>query len=470
MKKDPIGVESTFLKLYRLMLWAIDVLNGDDPQSNSIAKHGWVDADMLKFELDPPGIYLDWQQGNRDIAALAVKYNLLGLPNELRKLLQQCDADLDATRKGFLLREIGIGEIRIHRLLFGLVDGAKSVPFEDCWMAITGSAPPKMSMFTKRISGIQSSILELLVKKGVKVHGRSLYECVYEWESAQKHFGIDDTAQITRMIQSSIDGMFGKFREFASRIPALQPFVGKLTNKNCQIAVLPTMNFDAGSSYIGGNNSDGSAALASLFEWNAGRPATAEDIKYISVHEFLHAMNAQLRDLQRRAGLLGGEAAFLTMSSQQVCVEEGLAQVGLEIMFGGLDNVVTAMGIDMGIVMLLDQLQDIARVAAAVGWNVEWANHVPPLRRYEIRGFILNNLLQSEHIADKYASTKKRWWTEDISGNMHGPSYFYGAAAVRDALKTHNAEDVFAALTHSAGLMDLTSFKMKFGVKDPLKV
>jgi hypothetical protein len=464
LNEGVFGVGSVFQQNYRLLLWSIDVLGGDNPLSNSIADHGMVDADMLKFELDPPGIFLDWQQGEQDIAKLAAKYNLLGLPTLLRDILLQNVKDILPFRFGVLEREIAIAEVRIHDILVGHVEGAHKVEFADMWSVVTGETPPSISSFKSEISQIHDAIIKLFVKKGISLHKTTLKEVVEKWEHDQQHYSVDDVEEIIQMVRAAIDDFFPKFCQFALKVRTLAPFVGFLTKDACAIHVLTSMNFDAGSSYIGGNNPDGTAALKSLYEWNAGRPATAIDIQYIAIHEFLHAMNAQLMDLQRRDGLLGCESALLTMSSSRVCVEEGLAQTGLEMVYGSFENVVDALGIDFGIVMLLDQLQDIARVFASVGHNLEWQNLNEEDRRLQIYNLIVGDLLQSEHIGNKYAGPTKKWWRMNIGGIMHSPSYYYGSRAFRKALETNSPEEVFAVATHNEGPMDLQAFKKRFSL------
>jgi hypothetical protein len=464
LNEGVFGVGSVFQQNYRLLLWSIDVLGGDNPLSNSIADHGMVDADMLKFELDPPGIFLDWQQGNREVAMLAKKYNLLGLPGELRNLLQASVDDIDPSRMGVLLREIAIAEVRIHDILVGHVEGAQKIEFADMWSVVTGETPPTILSFKSEISQIHDTIITLLARKNISLHGSTLKQSVEIWEHCQRYYGVNDVEEITNIVRAAIDDFFPKFCQFALKVPALAPFVSLLTKDACDIHVLPNMNFDAGSSYIGGNNPDGTVALKSLYEWNAGRPATAIDIQYIAIHEFLHAMNAQFMDLQRRDGLLGCESALLTMSSSRVCVEEGLAQTGLEMVYGSFENVVDALGIDFGIVMLLDQLQDIARVFASVGHNLEWQNLNEEDRRLQIYNLIVGDLLQSEHIGNKYAGPTKKWWRMNIGGIMHSPSYYYGSRAFRKALETNSPEEVFAVATHNEGPMDLQAFKKRFSL------
>lgn len=461
---DPIGVGSEFHKSLRLLQWGIDTVNGDNPLSNSIVDHGVVDADMLKFELDPPGIFLDWQQGNQDVPSLAAKYDLLGLPRTLRNILLKHKAQLNKVRYDVLLREISIAEVLLHCSLDGKVTGVTAPPFEDRWSAVTGAPPPALSSFDPELRILHGKLIDLLAKKGVDMRMTTIRAAVTEWEHSHPKLGTGDIPQISGIIDATIKKYFPLFQEFAARIPALQKYAGQLTTEHFSFKVLEKMTFDAGSSYIGGNNTDGTPALASFIEWNAGRPASAVDIEYVTIHEMVHAIEAQLMDLQRRDGQLGPESALLTMSSARVCNSEGLAQTALEILYGGFDKVVEAMGVDTGIVIILDQLQDMARLVAAVGWNAEWVKLEELQRLLQLQDYIRTNLLQDEHIVNKYAGADRKWWRGNIGGQMHAASYYYGSRAYRAVLAKNSPEMVFAAGVHVGGLMDLQSFKQTFSL------
>ena len=453
---DSIGDGSPFDVMYRRLLWSVDVLGGDNPKSNSITDHGMVDADARKFEIDDPDVYLAKMNDGSSNGDLNARFSLLNHAERLRAILS--DGSIDPVRKGVLLREIHIADLRLRDILSSEVEGVTRPTFQQNWEAITGTEPPTIASMKGEIEQIHGRLFALLQRKGLNLGSAPLTFWVDEWEKSLQHYGVANADAITGILRTTIGDFFGQFCSFTNRIPALKPFVGELSIDRHEIAVLPDMNFDAGLSYIGGSLPNGRPSLAARFEWNAGRPATAVDIQYVGIHEFIHALNAQLMDLQRRAGLLGPESALLTMSSCRVCVEEGFAQTGLEMLYGGFNNVVDALGIDMGITMLLDQLQDIARLAVAVGWNVDFAEYESSKRLEKLHDVVRYYLLQNEHIAHKYAGLKKRFWRETTGGNMYAPAYWVGSRAFRKALEQHTAEEVFAVATHSRGLVDLDAF------------
>lgn len=463
--QNAVSIEegSDFDKGYRTLFWAVDLLDGDNPMSNSIKDHGMVDADARKFEIPEPAVYTDNQGGMNNIT-LNQKHDLLGLPRRLRDMLDA--ATIDEDRRGVLLREISQAELRIQNSLAGEVDGVQKPEFAKLWSSVTGKAPPSLDQFRGEASAIRDHMMRLLTLDGVHVSNpRTIKQHLEGWEHGQIQFGVDHQPEIKRIVTQQVTQFFNDFKSLAGRIPALAPFVADLTIANYELNVLPDMNFDAGLSYIGGVQ-DGQPTGAANFEWNAGRPATREDIQLISLHETVHMLNTQLMDRQRRAGKLGPESALLTMSSGRAVNEEGLAQTAMEMIHGGsVTGVVNNLGPKMGILMLQDQLQDIARIVAAVGWNHDFAHLEPEARRLAIHEMIVQTLLQTPHIGNKYGGEKKRFWREFPGGQMYAPAYHEGSRMYRDAIAQHGIESTLAVGTHSEGLVDMQAFKDKMNRK-----
>lgn len=449
---------SEYDRLHRLLLWAVDVLDGDKPQSDSITDHGMVDADARKHTLAPPEVYLAKMRGATN-ADLNKEFDLVGLPSKLRSMLDRMD---DPMRKGVLLREIAQAEVRIQHSLAGVVDGVKKPSFEDLWMAVTGEHPMELSALNNEILALRAHMMALLVRDGVLVtNPRTLHSHLENWEKSQRVYGISDSEEIGRIIDDGVRNLFDQFKTLARRVPALAPFVDQLSIDHYQLNVKPDMNFDAGLSYIGGE-SNGKPTGATNFEWNAGRPATREDILYISAHETVHMINAFLMDLQRRARKLGPESAILTMSSSRAGNEEGLAQTTKELIAGGsLEGVIQNEGIKMGIVMLQDQLQDIARMVASLGWNRDFTHLDVETRRLYLHEMMMSQLLQTRHIADKYMGLQKRFWRELPGGQMYSLAYYYGSRAYRGSIDDIGPEATLAIGTHTQGLVDLQAFRQR---------
>ncbi len=466
--ENPGSIEegSAFDTGYRKLLWAVDVLDGDDPQSNSIVDHGMVDADARKHVLEPPDLYVEKKAGASN-GELNKRHHLLDLPNTLRGILDQ--VPVEDIRKGVLLREIGVAEMRIRHSLAGEVDGVTNPAFEDLWKSVTGEdGPPPLSSFREEVAAIGDHIRTIMSRFGVQVtNSKTRDENMKRWEAGQKHFGIENESRIREIIGAEVETFLKEFKRLARRVPTLASYADRLNIEHYQIHVLPDMNFDAGLSYIGGVDEQGKPTGAANFEWNAGRSATAEDIRYITAHETTHMVNAQLMDLMRRDGHLGPEAALLTMSSPRAMNEEGLAQTMPELLHrGSLQGVITDLeppnGSKMGLVILSDRLQDIARLVASIGWNGDFA-HIQDLnaRRLTIHEMIVGQLLQTDHIGNKYAGEKKRFWRELPGGQMYSPAYYYGSRGYRDAIENYGVEKVLASGMHSRGLVDLQAFKKK---------
>jgi hypothetical protein len=447
--KFSIGQGSEFASLYRTLLWSVDLLEGDNPLSNSITDHGMVDADACKLQIPPPLIYNDKQAGMSNVE-LEKKHSLLGLPSKLLHLLRQSDAD--PQRHDVLRREITVADLRNRYTLSSDYPQIKKPTFEDLWIGVTGRTPPTLKSLQGEIVALKQTLTVLLAQAGYTATSpQNLQGCLHRWEANQLLYGIDDAEEINVLLKDEVMKHVAEFKALAFRVPELAPFAEQIRTDGYSLKVLPDMNFDAGLSYVANGEAQ--------FEWNAGRPAPEVDIRYIARHEATHWLNAYLMDLRRQAGLLGPEAALLTMSSPRAMNEEGLAQVMLEMLCGGsLQGVVQQHSVDMAITIVLDQLQDIARLAAAIGWNQDFANLPEENRRLTICEFIGDDLLQTSHIKNKYAGPKKKFWRMLPGGITYAPAYYYGSRAYRHALQNHSVEEVLAVGCHARGLVDLQAF------------
>ncbi|MBP9718415.1 hypothetical protein KBD59_03925 [Candidatus Gracilibacteria bacterium] len=466
---DPIGEGSEFDHGYRNLLHAVDIVEGDNPYSDSIADHGMVDADMRKHDLPPPGVYAD--KGG-DAADIISKQDLFELATRLRNILNT-NPTIDEDRKGVLLREIGVAELRLRYSLGGNATPA----FNETWRMVTGKDAPELGQFKGEIDATRDHMLALLAQEGVHVtNPKTMSDNVRAWEHSKPHLGSGDDARIKEIITDAVTQFIDRAKKvIAERVPALRNVVSQIDTSAYTLNVLPEMSFDAGLSYIGSTNTKPATGAAN-FEWNAGRPATETDIRYVAEHEATHWLNAFCMDIQRRAGKLGPESALLTMSSPRAVNEEGLAQVMKEMLHGGtLQNVVDDCGPEMGIVMLQDRLQDIARMVAAVGWNQEFAGIEDGFqRRMTIRDYIEKRLLQTEHIGFKYGGKRdpdatpreqKKFWRQLPGGMCYAPAYYEGSRAYRTAINTAGVDATLAVGMHSEGLVDGQAFKDKIDRK-----
>jgi hypothetical protein len=453
-----------FNNKYRTLLWAVDLLGGDNPMGPDITDHGIVDADAAKYETDPPAIYtdvvalLEAKGDDKSLtpvekADLNAKHNLLTLPGELVGMLGQFGYNT------VLGREINMAYTRLQGELAGAVPGIKAPNRGTLWGCVTGQVtPPTLSSFRAEIVALQDQLVMWLRKAGHKATRQNLQRVLYDWHQSHRSYGLESRTEIEEIIRTEIVEFVGLFRSRACKIPSLAPYADQIDVKAYQLKVKEKMNFDAGLSYLGRNPAEGWPVGYANFEWNAGRPASRFDIQYVACHEATHWMNATLMDLQRRAGKLPPAAALLTMSSQRAGNEEGLAQTMWECVYGGtVTDVVESRGVEYGIVMVLDQLQDIARLAAAVGFLHLEADE--EARRKAVYNFIRTELCQDEHIAHKYAGEKKRFWRELPGGITYAPQYYYGSRAYRDAIGRYGVEKVLEVGMHTQGLVDLPEFE-----------
>ncbi len=445
-----------FNKDLRGSMYLVDGFGGDNPASPSIVDHGMTDSDTELHESPLPPMFVD-QQSGMSKKELNDKYQLSCIGERMRSAVIASDApDL---RKGVLLREIGVVDIRLQAEL-AEITGLPVPMFKDFWTAVTGSPPPSLKTFRGEILARRELLTSLLLRAGFKdVTPWTLKQRVHDWEASQRLYGAADADQIMQLLTRGIGELFAQFKAKAAEIPSLANYVGQLNPANCKLAVLGDMAFDAGSSYIGGNRPDGTPALASRIEWNAGRPSTEADIIYVGGHEATHTINASLMDLQRRDGKLGAEAARLTMQTPRCVNEEGLAQVIWEILYGGLEEIIRARGINFAITLVLDQLQDIARLTASLGWNIDFAHMPDEQRRLHIADIVENTLLQSSHIVHKYCGEKKKFWRMFPGGQMYSVAYWWGSQTYRWALSRSSAQKVLEVGCHTKGLVDIQAFE-----------
>ena len=461
MPEKIVSIEegTQFDKLLRKYLWSVDVVSGNDPQSPLGGDHGYIDADARKHKLTPPVVYGDRTKPKVEIYT---QHGLGALPTVLNTLLNSADADPD--RVEVLRREIKVASVLLRASVAGEDTGVEMPTFQERWSAVTGEEEPaSLASFNPEILAIRDHMKTLLSRDGVVVtNPRTFKSNMEQWESRQPTLSLANEPQIAEHIKNEVLLFLKQFKELARSNPRLAPYLNYLNIDAYTIGMDSKMKADASSAYDGGEDATGKPLCKALFEWNSARPATAEDIRYIARHEATHWINTALMDLQRRNRELGPEAALLTMSSGRAINEEGLAQVMNEMLHGGsVQGVVDARGAIWGILTLQDQLQDIARMVASIGWEIEYASLSPAERCRAIQHVIEHKLLQTTHIAAKYAAPDRKFWREDPAGQMYGVSYHRGSRAYREAMGKYGIPKVLAVGMHTEGLVDIEAFKKK---------
>ncbi len=192
-----LGEGSAFDRDYRQLMWAVDVLAGDDPQSNSIVDHGMVDADARKHELPAPDVYQAKKaDSSLDNKNLDEQFGLSSLSDHLGQVLFNMPFVSVSVRGKVLSREIKIAELRIADMLAG-TPGVKKPKFNDLWYAVTGRNPPRLVSLRPEVVAIKDHLLTLLGRAGVTVtNPRTLKARLMEWEMAERHFGVGDEKEI----------------------------------------------------------------------------------------------------------------------------------------------------------------------------------------------------------------------------------------------------------------------------------
>lgn len=458
---------SEFDQQYRFFIWAVDVLLRNDPQSDSIEDHNYVDADLRKKKLPPPEIYQylkrlkTAKEKEREdlLRQLNEKYKLLEMPQKLEQMVRRSDAD--DIRKDILLREIKVAEARLHLALSEVKLVKKPTPVE-LWRVVNHEDPPALVTLSGEIQAMKDMVLGLLSRDHVHVtNRRTLRHHLGEWEEAQPHLGGKKSyiPAIEKFIREEVETFIQEVIEMLRLyVPELAPFLDQIILDGLRISVRQDMRFDAGLTFIGGDR-NGIPTGEALYEWNGGRAVTKEEISYIATHEATHWLQTFIADLLRRAGKLGPEVALVTMGSPRQIHEEGLAQCMKQILAGGsIESVVERFGEKAAIVMVLDRLQDLARMYGSIGYHVDFAYIKDPQKRLAaIRRKIREQLVQAEAIVNKYAGKKKLFWRSD-DGIMMGSVYHDGTQDVLDALNVFGIKKVLAVATRAHGDVDAFAF------------
>jgi hypothetical protein len=447
-----------FVSGYRTMLCGLDVSRGDNPWSLAIVDHGVVDAIADKEETELPAIAAarDYKNDKMDLSRIHAEFNLVSIPSTLLSELKT--ANVDPVRKGVLEREIKLGDVQL-RHLYADVIGQPKPTFDELVRTVRGTGAPRLSQLRGEITSIKQSLTFVLAQMGIKVRDeRELRPAILQWKAGQKEYGQADEAEVKTIARKAVDDFVIRFKDVAQDVPGLAPYLSQLDPHALELVMTGDIPFDAALNFNGGTK-DGKPTLSGRFEWNVSRPAIAADVTYISKHEGVHWLNASLMDLRRRNNLLGAESALLTMATPRAILEEGLAQTMQELMYGGLLGVLENLGPEVTFELLYDQLQDVARLTASVGENIEFASITDDEQRKKaIHDYVTLHLLQSDKIGAKFS---KPYWRKDPVGICYSFAYYYGSRILREAVARYGVKRVLSVATHSEGLCDIQAFQQR---------
>lgn len=455
--------EAAFEKLYLEHLCGADAVQENDPFSESISDHGLLD--YLPRDMNPkPEVYVAQKDYGLSKVALQEEFNLLGMGEALLAMLEA--SPYSEERRGVLGREIQVANLFIRDGLRSEIPDVQAVTYPEVWAAIHGTPLPSFRSFWPRIVEVKDHILSLLDRAGVRANHRTLKAALTAFEDSHRTYGKDQIGDIQRFMNEEIESLQTDLASAFNAIPALAPYASRFRRDKYRLNPLPEMRFDAGFSYEGGKDEQG-PTLAGLLEWNAGRPDTEAGARYICRHEATHLHEAGILDLQHRDGLHGFEATLFTMSTCRAALSEGIAQAMPEILYGGIQGVVEARGIPFALAMLVDRLQDMVRIMVGLGDN-EFADLLPDAnqRREYLRNFVVNEMLQTEHIGDKYAGSKKKvlFWMRTVPGQLYGQCYDLGSTTLRQALAMHGPRRVLEVAFHTEQVEDIHSARKKWGL------
>ncbi|MBI4149924.1 hypothetical protein HY488_00815, partial [Candidatus Woesearchaeota archaeon] len=213
--------------------------------------------------------------------------------------------------------------------------------------------------------------------------------------------------------------------------------------------------FTMSMAYRGGEK-DGRPALTAVYEYNTDIPLTPLFFRFLIGHEAVpgHYLNNAIIDLLSNHGTrpLGFEATIGTMCTPSTIFQEGWGNIGLELLFGGREKAIDALGQDYGVYAANHDLQDIAKHYVSILFQVQGKS------LDEIKRFVAEDCAQSDAIVDKMS---RAWATHPIIGPMYGPAYYMGTKVLRKAIKDKGAEAVARVGLHLEGLVDIVTFQDK---------
>ena len=190
------------------------------------------------------------------------------------------------------------------------------------------------------------------------------------------------------------------------------------------------------SSYNGGTTIKGKPALSGSLAINTDFPATVPGLYHLLSHETVpgHFTKSAISDLRWRQGQLGFEGTLVTLCTPSTVLNEGMAQNGLELLFGSREEAVkslakndTRLADGLRVYLAHADLLDIALYNASL-MRQKLNNDMPHLTSYLEQDCVL-----PPHLVDMTL----KWAQDPILGPMQGPAYYLGKNIVRDAIKTY---------------------------------
>jgi len=449
---------------YATLLVGADTLFGGNIGSPKGVDHGLVDAWTSDYGLPPiyqdtraavlreqHGITHNTPQGLVD--SFARDHNL----RELRyRILEQVD-NFEPDRIAYIRSTVEAADIIVETMQ--AIAANRPLPAYDRRRATAtcqdyGEAKERVPAIV--LDNAQQELRLRLANAGYEVTtSRSLRETYLAWESAQER--IPPEAMQARA-QETIRELLALSRE---RILAPLDFEIKGCRQDLSDVAFDGIDFKTvkgafytmSMAYQGGEK-EGKPALRALYEYNTDHPQTDASLFFLIGHEGMpgHYLNSAITDLLYRAGKLGFEATIPTMCTASVVFQEGWGNVGTEMLYGGKETAIEALGANHGVIVAHMFLEDIAKHDASVIYQVEGR------KIDDVECYVAKECAQSDPHVKKLSSA----WTRDpVIGPMYAPAYYLGTQVLRQAIADHGVEAVARVGLQLDGLVDIATFARK---------
>jgi hypothetical protein len=311
------------------------------------------------------------------------------------------------------------------------------VPYEQCLLALTGTAPAPSQPQHKR-----RRLVELLGDAGHASNDRdSLLAAVDAWRA--------DRRVPAKSVAAVGDAFVARYDNLCSR--NLMPFMPREFERvpRANVRFLPIENawFSGSMNYLGrARRADGSPEYEATYELNASLEISVPEFEQLVSHEVVpgHVTTfAYLQDLYVR-GKVDFEATVLTMNTRASVLFEGIANNAILIAHG-VTEPEQLPDRDLEIGVLLALLQDDAKNQAS--W-LTWQEHRP---RQEVADALRTEFLVTRERAEKLSGP---WGRHPLLGRMMLPAYRAGTELVAELRRKHAPEVILPALFGAKGLVD----------------
>ncbi len=419
-------------------LWGGDVMNPSGT-GRFIADSWFSDEPLPRAYTHPSAAALRQCGGvGPGAAAVAAADAYLDAVNVRDAIGQMLEAGrADGGLRGAYLDGLGRCCAVMWDLAMEVLGRRSEVPYEQCVLALTGTAPTPSQPQPRR-----QRLVELLGDAGYASRDRdSLLAAVDAWR-AERRVPAKSVAAVGDAFVARYDTLC--VRNLMSFMPREFERVPR-----ANVRFLPIENawFSGSMNYLGrARRADGTPEYEATYELNASLEISVPEFEQLVSHEVVpgHVTTfAYLQDLYVR-GRVGFEATVLTMNTRASVLFEGIANNAILIAHG-VTEPEQLPDRDLEIGVLLALLQDDAKNQAS--W-LTWREHRP---QQEVAEVLRSEYLVTRERAEKLSGP---WGRHPLLGRMMLPAYRAGTELVAELRRRHEPHVILPALFGAKGIVD----------------